>query len=94
MSSKFVPVDHTVLTHIPSKNQPLPTNLAQDPLSKDARDTLLSVDGVLGYGFASNNQLIVYMRTDCDTRQIPNTLEGLKVKIERITDIQTFTEVP
>ncbi|MEB1100767.1 hypothetical protein VDR81_14490 [Xanthomonas campestris pv. campestris] len=91
MSSKFLPVDPNVLTQSLLRRQPIAKNAASQSLSQNARDRLLAISGVSGYGFSGDNELVVYVEADRAIGQLPKKIDGLKVKAELTGAIKALT---
>lgn len=94
MSTKFLAFDPRALQDSSLGRQPgLENELVRD-LSAIARDRLLDISGVVGYGFVGDDELVVYVDLDKAISQLPKMIEGLKVRVERTGTIKSLLSLP
>ncbi|WNH51800.1 hypothetical protein [Stenotrophomonas oahuensis] len=90
MSPEFLPIDLDALKLASAAQQ---TSAEQGPmisLSKSSLDELMSIAGVTGYGLSGDRELVVYVVADSVIDNLPERLDGLKIRAEQTGTIKTL----
>ena len=93
MSQKFIPVDLSAIQHSCSAQQPVQEENCLTGLSAASRDKLLAIGGVVGYGLSTVDEIVIYVNADEVSSQLPQQIEGRKVRAELTGVIRASTNL-
>lgn len=90
MSSRFLPIDFNALKQEAPAKQPPAKDGALKSLSKTSLEKLMGIAGVTGYGMSGDRELVVYVVADSVIDNLPERLDGLKIRAEQTGAIKTL----